>query len=53
MRIMKVLNKKVGNVEYVKYRVNLPKKVVEETKLLGKKIAVRADKDRIIIEKEE
>lgn len=52
MKIMKVLDKKVGSTEYIKFRINLPKKVVEETKLLDKEVKVRADKDRIIIEKE-
>ena len=53
MKIMKVLDKKVGETEYIKYRINLPKKVVEETKLLDKEVTARADKGKIIIEKEE
>ena len=52
MRIMKVLDKKVGNTEYIKYRVNIPKKVAEDSKLLDKEIVVKLEKDKIIIEKE-
>lgn len=52
MKIMKVLDKNVGDTKYIKYRINLPKKVVEETRLLDKEVTVRAEKDRIIIEKE-
>ncbi len=50
MRIMKVLDKKIGETTYEKYRINLPKKVVEETKLLDKEVKVTADKDKIIIQ---
>lgn len=49
---MKVLDKKVGNTEYIKYRINIPKKVAEESKLLDKEVVVKLEKDRIIIEKE-
>ena len=31
MKIMKFLDKKVGDTEYIKYRINLPKKVVEDS----------------------
>jgi len=52
MKIMKVLNKKIGDTIYNKYRINLPKKVVEESNLLDKEIKVRAEKEKIIIEKD-
>ncbi len=52
MKIMEVFDKKVGDKEYIKYRVNLPKKVVEDSKLLGKEIKAREEKGKIIIEKE-
>ena len=52
MKIMKAFDKKVGETEYYKYRVNLPKKIVENSNLLGKDVKVRLDKGRIIIEKE-
>ena len=48
---MKVLDKKVGNTEYIKYRINLPKKVVEESKLLDKEIKAVEENGKIIIEK--
>ena len=31
MKIMKVIDKKVGDTTYIKYRINLPKKVVEDS----------------------
>jgi len=34
MKIMKAFDKKVGKTEYHKYRVNLPKKIVEDSDLL-------------------
>ena len=52
MKIMKAFDKKVGDAEYYKYRVNLPKKVVEESNLLGKELKVRLVKGKIVIEKE-
>ena len=48
---MKVLDKKVGNTEYIKYRINIPKKVAEDSKLLDKEVVVRLEKDKIVIEK--
>ena len=52
MKIMKVVDKKVGNTTYYKYRINLPIKVVEELKLLDKELKVKTDNGKIIIEKE-
>lgn len=52
MKIMKVLDKKVGNKEYIKYRINLPKKVVEESGLLNEEVRVRAEKEKIVIEED-
>ncbi len=52
MKIMKVLDKKIGDTTYFKYRVNLPKKVVEDSKLLDKEIKVILDKNKIIIEED-
>jgi len=49
---MKAFDKKVGNTEYYKYRINLPKKVVEDSNLLWKEVKVRLAKEKIIIEKE-
>jgi hypothetical protein len=52
MKIMKTFDKKVGDTEYYKYRVNLPKNVVEDSNLLDKEVKVRLEKGKIIIEKE-
>ena len=51
MKVMKVIDKKVGNTTYYKYRINLPKEVVEQLNLLDKEIKVKVKKNRIIIEK--
>jgi len=50
MKIMKVIDKKVGDTTYYKYRVNLPKKIVEDSKLLEKEVNVKLEKDKIVIE---
>jgi hypothetical protein len=52
MKIIKVMSKKIGDTEYKKYLLNLPKDVVEESKLIGKKLKARAEKEKIIIEKD-
>lgn len=52
MKIMKVLDKKVGDTTYFKYRVNLPKDVVEHSRLGNKEVKVKEEKGKIIIEKE-
>ena len=52
MKIIKVLSKKVKDTKYSKYLLNLPKKVVEDSKFFGKDLKVIVEKERIIIEKE-
>lgn len=52
MKIMKVLDKKIDDKTYYKYRVNLPKKVVEDSGLLDKEVKVKEEKRKIIIEEE-
>ena len=52
MKIIKVMSKKVGDKEYSKYLLNLPKEIVEESKLLGKNLKARTEKEKIILEKE-
>lgn len=52
MKIMKSVDKKVGDTTYYKYKINLPKKVVEESKLLGKELKVELQDNKIVIEKE-
>ena len=53
MKIMKVIDKKVGNKTYYKYRVNIPVRVAEESKLLNKEVKVELKNDKIIIEKKD
>ena len=52
MKVMKVLDKKVEGVTYYKYRINLPKDLVDELQLLNKELSVRKEGKRIIIEKQ-
>jgi hypothetical protein len=52
MKIIKVMSKKIGDKEYSKYLLNLPKEVVEESKLLGKDLKARTESEKIIIEKD-
>ncbi|MBI2452036.1 hypothetical protein HYV50_03075 [Candidatus Pacearchaeota archaeon] len=52
MKIMKSVDKKVGNTTYYKYKINLPKRVVEESKLLEKELKVELQDNKIVIEKE-
>ena len=50
MKIIKILSKKVGDVEYSKYVLNLPKKLVEESGLSGKDLVGKFEKGKIILE---
>lgn len=52
MKIMKSVDKKVGETTYYKYKINLPKKIVEDSKLEDKEVKVSLDKKKIIIEEE-
>ena len=52
MKVMKVVDKKVGNTTYYKYRINLPKEAVEQLNLLDKNLKVKIEKNRLVIEKE-
>ena len=52
MKIMKVVDKKVGDTTYYKYRINLPKEMVEQLKLIDKELKVKTEGKKIIIEKE-
>ena len=49
---MKVLDKKIDSTIYYKYRINIPKNVVEDSGLKDKEVKARAEKGKIIIEKE-
>ncbi len=52
MKIVKVLSKKVGNISYFKFIINIPKEIIKTSRLIGKNLKTRAEKDKIIIEKE-
>jgi hypothetical protein len=52
MKIREVLDKKVGDVKYTRYITTIPKEIVHESKLLGKELKARAEKDKIVLEKE-
>ena len=52
MKIMKAIDKKVGSTTYFKYKINLPKKIVEESNFLDSEVEVIFEKDKIIIKKE-
>jgi hypothetical protein len=52
MKIMKAVDKKVGETTYYKYKINLPKKLVEEGKLAGRELKAKLENGKIIIEKE-
>ena len=52
MKIMKVFDKKVGETIYYKYRINLPKEVVEKSGFLDKEVKAILKNGRIIIEEE-
>jgi hypothetical protein len=51
MKIMKAVDKKVGDKTYYKYKINLPKKV-EETDLLDKELKIDIQRSKITIEKD-
>ncbi len=48
---MKAVDKKVGETIYYKYKINLPKRIVEESKFLNRELQIRFDKDKIVIER--
>jgi len=52
MKILKAFDKEVNKKKYYRYRINLPKKVVEDSKLLDKKLKAKTEKKKIIIEEE-
>lgn len=52
MKIMKTKDKKASGTTYYKYRINLPKDVVEKLDLLDKELKVKTEGKKIIIEKE-
>jgi len=53
MKIREVLDKKIGDKKYTRYIVILPKDIIQDSRLLGKELKAKLEKDKIIIEKEE
>ena len=51
MKIVKALSKKVGDISYFKFIINIPKEIIEKSGLIGKNLRARAEKNKIIIEK--
>jgi len=52
MKILKAFDKEVNKKKYYRYRINLPKKVVEDSKLLDKELKAKTENKKIIIEEE-
>lgn len=52
MKIIKAVDKKVGDTIYYKYKINLPKGVVEKSEFEGQKLKISLKKGKIIIERE-
>ncbi len=52
MKIIKTYDKTVGKTEYYKYRAPLPKKVAEESGLIGKELKIITKNNKILIEED-
>jgi len=52
MKILEAFDKEVKGKKYFRYRINLPKQVVEDSKLKGKKLKANTKDKKIIIEEE-
>ena len=52
MKILEAFDKEVNKKRYYRYRINLPKKVVEDSKLKGKVLKAITENKKIIIEEE-
>ena len=46
------MDKKVGETTYFKCKINLPKKVFEDSKFEGKELGIIFDKDKIMIKRD-
>jgi len=49
---MKAVDKKVGDKTYFKHKINLPKKVVEESKFEGKELNIKLENGKIVVNRE-
>ena len=50
MKILVAFDKEVKGKKYFRYRINLPKKVVEDSNLKGRDLKAKSEKNKIIIE---
>lgn len=50
MKILEAFDKEVKGKRYYRYRINLPKQAVEDSKLKGKKLKTKVENKKIIIE---
>ena len=51
MKVMKSIDKTIGKTTYYKYKINLPKRVIEEGKFLDKELKIEFMEGKIIIQK--
>lgn len=49
MKIMKSIDKKVGDKIYYKYKINLPKNIVENNDLLNRNFEIVFEENKIVI----
>jgi len=52
MKILEAFDKEVKGKRYYRYRINLPKQVVEDSKLKNKKLKAKTENKKIIIEED-
>ena len=52
MKILEAFDKEVKGKKYYRYRINLPKKAVEDSKLKNKPLKVKSENKKIIIEED-
>ena len=52
MKILEAFDKEVKGKKYYRYRINLPKKVVEDSNLKGKGLKATIEHNKIVIEKD-
>ena len=50
MKILKAFDKEINNNKYFRYRINLPKRIIEESGLIDKELKIVFEKGKIIIE---
>lgn len=51
MKVIKEVNRIVGDKTYKKYKINLPKKLVEEAGFVDKELEIKLVKGKLVIQK--